>query len=239
MPSESHPIIFNQVSFAYREAPVLENISIAFEGKAVTAILGKSGSGKSTLLELINGLNVPQSGDVMLFGSKLDYDHIHTLRLQIGYVVQRFGLFPHMTVQENIILPALLKGIPKNDLRQRIRELMNMTQLPESYLSKYPHTLSGGEQQRVSLCRALLLNPPVLLMDEPFASLDYVTRHAVYRYVKEMQKTEPRTVVLVTHDWEEARLLADRFAWIENGKVKDQGGPEDLGRIKEAYLQGI
>jgi osmoprotectant transport system ATP-binding protein len=226
---------FEGVSFGYGQRRVLEDISIALPARGVTVVLGKSGSGKSTLLELINGMNVPDRGVVRVFGNALDYRNMEQHRRQTGYVVQRFGLFPHMTVGENIGLPGVLQKMPKAQVQARVVELMRKVRLPESLLPRYPYELSGGEQQRVGLCRALLLDPPLLLMDEPFASLDYATKHSIYTYFRELQRAEPRTVVLVTHDWDEARLLADHVVWVEGGRIRHHGAAGDLEIIGEAY----
>jgi len=230
--------VFEGVSFGYGHRRVLEDISVTFPAGRVTAVVGKSGSGKSTLLELINGMHVPATGVVRLSEQALDYDRIHEQRRQIGYVVQHFGLFPHMTVEENIGLPGVLQKMPAAQIRERVVELMRKIRLPESLLSRYPYALSGGEQQRVGLCRALLLDPPLLLMDEPFASLDYATKHSIYAYFRELQQAEPRTVVLVTHDWDEARLLADGVVWVDGGKIRQQGGVAELEVMGEDYRRG-
>ena len=232
-------IVFEGVSFGYGGRRVLEDISVTFPEREVTVVVGRSGSGKSTLLELINGMHTPTQGVVRLSGEALDYRRIGEQRRQIGYVVQRFGLFPHMTVLENIGLPGVLQKMPAEQIRERVLELMRKMRLPESLLSRYPYALSGGEQQRVGLCRALLLDPPLLLMDEPFASLDYATKHAIYAYFRDLQQSEPRTVVLVTHDWDEARLLADGVVWIEEGKIREQGDIGQLEAMGEAYRGSV
>lgn len=225
------------VSYGYTPLQdVLKGINISVEQSTITAILGKSGSGKSTLLQVINGMIRPREGEIRLHGSALDYQNIYALRLRIGYVVQQIGLFPHMTISENISILGRISKKPKQEVQHRIKKLVDMVQLPKTYLHKYPHELSGGEQQRAGICRALLLNPSVLLMDEPFASLDNNTKRGIYRHLLDIQKTENRTIVLVTHDWEETSVLADRFVWIENGKVKATGERADLSKLKDAYF---
>jgi len=232
-------IVFEGVSFGYGHRRVLEDISLVMPAGQVTVVVGKSGSGKSTLLELINGMHAPAQGVVRLAGEALDYARIHARRRQIGYVVQHFGLFPHMTVLENIGLPGVLQQTPAAQIRERVSELMHKMRLPEALLSRYPYALSGGEQQRVGLCRALLLDPPLLLMDEPFASLDYATKHSIYTYFRDLQRVEPRTVVLVTHDWEEAKLLADGVVWIDEGRIREKGDVASLESMGEAYRAGV
>ncbi len=215
---------------------VLKGINVSVEQSAITAVLGKSGSGKSTFLQLINGMIRPREGVVRLNGKAIDYRTIYRLRLQIGYVVQNVGLFPHMTVEENISILGRISKKPKQEIKHRVRYLIEMVQLPATYLNKFPHEISGGEQQRAGICRALLLKPSVLLMDEPFASLDNNTKRGIYHHLFEIQKRENRTIVLVTHDWEETAALADRFILIENGEVKATGGKTDLIRLRDAYF---
>ena len=228
-------IRFANISHAYGSKTVLSQIDLSFKKLTTTAILGKSGSGKSTLLQLINGLIRPTHGDLFLFGEKIEYRHITALRRKIGYVVQQVGLFPHMTIYDNISLLGRVSHAPRPHMHARIDTLLDMVQLPKAYLKKYPHELSGGEQQRAGLCRAMLLEPPVLLLDEPFASLDIGTKRNIYDHLIQIQISEPRTVVLVTHDWEEAEILADCFVWLENGEVKDNGFKDELLRIKSSY----
>jgi osmoprotectant transport system ATP-binding protein len=218
---------------------VLSDVSVAFEKNSITAILGKSGSGKSTLLQIINGMIRPSKGKVILEGQPLDYENIHALRLQMGYVVQQVGLFPHMTVRDNIELLGKISKKPTAEIQKRVEELMDMVNLPLSYLDKYPHQLSGGEQQRAGLCRAMLLRPSLLLMDEPFASLDVGTKQGIYQHLLEIQKKEKRSVVLVTHDWDESILLADNFIWIAEGKIKARGEKSELGELKNTYMSEL
>ncbi|MBC7912616.1 MAG: ATP-binding cassette domain-containing protein, partial [Pyrinomonadaceae bacterium] len=158
------------------------------------------------------------------------------LRLQIGYVIQHVGLFPHMTIHDNIKLLGKVLHKPNEQMDKRVAYLMDLVQLPLEHLNKFPHELSGGEQQRAGLCRALFLNPAMMLMDEPFASLDYSTKHGIYRHFLAMQRTEPRTIIMVTHDWEEAMILADNFVWLEKATIKASGVKADLEELKSSYL---
>lgn len=225
------------VSYGYTTGQdVLKGINVAIKESAITAILGKSGSGKSTLLQIVNGILKPREGEVRLHGRPVDYQNVYALRLQIGYVVQQIGLFPHMTIAENISILGRITKKDRQAVKERVRQLVEMVELPAAYLQKYPHELSGGEQQRAGICRALLLKPSVVLMDEPFSSLDNNTKRSIYHYLLEIQKKENRTIVLVTHDWEETCLLADRFIWIENGTVKATGDKTDLLELKGAYF---
>lgn len=232
----SPPVQFESVSLSFGDRQILMEISYAFEVDKITAILGKSGSGKTTLLQIINGIIQPKSGAVKLFGHAIDFNNIQSLRLQIGYVVQQVGLFPHMTIQSNIGLLGRIIKMSKHEIVARVKELTEIVQLPPSCLHQFPHQLSGGEQQRAGLCRSMFLNPPLLLMDEPFASLDYETKKSIYQHLQSIQQHEPRTVVLVTHDWEEALTLADRFVWIKDGIIKERGDKSDLEKLKSILL---
>ena len=229
--TESTVIKLENIAHGYTENSVLSNLSYNFAENKITAILGRSGSGKTTLLRIINGMIKPTSGLVTLFGEPNHYEAIHTLRLKIGYVIQHVGLFPHLSIQENIGLLARIVNMEKTLVLSRIHYLMDLVRLPAAYLTKYPHQLSGGEQQRVGLCRAMFLNPPVLLMDEPFASLDNETKESIYQNFVAIQQQEPRTVVLVTHNETEALTLADHFIWLKEGKIVSWGNREKLGEL--------
>lgn len=225
------------MSHRYDDTPVLTDITVSFRKDHITAVLGKSGGGKSTLLQVINGMVQPGQGEVKVFGNPIIRADIHTLRLRIGYVVQYVGLFPHMTVLENISLLGKISQQSGAVISERVRQLLDMVQLPQSFLDKYPYQLSGGEQQRVGLCRAMLLKPPVLLMDEPFASLDTVTRQGIYQHLLTIQQQEPRTIILVTHSHEEAVILCDDFIVLSNGTIQNRGTKEELTRVKNIYQE--
>jgi len=230
-------IIVREVSHRFNYKPVLTNITHSFVNKNVTAILGKSGSGKTTLLQIINGMLRPDSGTVTAFGAPLNYNQLPELRLKMGYVIQQAGLFPHISIHTNISILGIIKKLSTDFINARVSHLMELVQLPASYGTKYPHEISGGEQQRAGLCRAMFLNPPVLLMDEPFASLDYETKQGIYSHLMSIQKNEPRTVIMVTHDWDEALRLADNFLWLENGNIKAYGGKNELMRTRDTYFE--
>ncbi|MFN0203748.1 MAG: ATP-binding cassette domain-containing protein, partial [Bacteroidia bacterium] len=175
-------ISLQNVSLAYQQQEVLSDITLTFSTNKITSLLGKSGSGKSTILQLINGLLKPSKGEIFVFGESFNYLQANLIRLKIGYVVQQVGLFPHLTIAENISLLGKITQMPASAMQERLTSLMNTVQLPISYLKKYPYQLSGGEQQRAGLCRALFLKPAILLMDEPFAALDYGTKQGIYQY---------------------------------------------------------
>ncbi len=234
---ENTAVALSGVSAGYENQLVFADLTVAFSQNQITCILGRSGSGKSTLLQLINGMVRPINGSVLLFGKGLDYSRIAHQRLSIGYVVQNTGLFPHLTIQRNITLLGQIAGLPKPKLEQRLNQLMDMAQLPSAALTRYPHQLSGGEQQRVGICRALFLNPPVLLMDEPFASVDGTTKEAIFLYIKTFQASEPRTMIWVTHDWDEAENLCDQFILLEKGRISVQGQRDELPSLRVNNLQ--
>jgi osmoprotectant transport system ATP-binding protein len=182
---------------------------------------------------MINGLTLPTEGEVSLAGRLLDWREIHEIpeiRRKIGYVIQQGGLFPHLTVFQNISLTARLSGWEKERQKSRVLELLDLVNLGENFLGRYPWELSGGEQQRVGIARALMLDPPILLMDEPFGALDPITRRELQKEFLNLKKRLKKTVVLVTHDLGEAVLLADRIAVMDRGKVLQVGTSDELRR---------
>jgi osmoprotectant transport system ATP-binding protein len=221
-------IALDNVTKAYGEARALDGVTLSFPDDVTTAVVGASGSGKSTLLQLINGLVRPTSGQVRVFGKQIDYGRLPELRRQIGYAVQGTGLFPHLSVAGNITLLARLARWPRDRIRDRMATLMELVGLPESFAGRYPHELSGGQQQRVGLCRAMMLNPRVFLLDEPFGALDPITRGEIHDEFLHLQESEPRTIVLVTHDLREARRLARSIVLLHRGRVAQQGACQDL-----------
>ena len=225
------------VTRAFSERRVLDNVSLVFAKNQITALLGGSGSGKSTMLKIINGMVQPDTGVVKVFGADFDYQHAAQLRLKIGYAVQSIGLFPHLTIEENIALLGKIAQRPTSFIQERVAFLLAAVQLPDSYRKKHPYQLSGGEQQRVGLCRAFFLQPPLVLMDEPFASLDYKTKANIYEYLLELQAHEATSIILVTHQFEEAEILADAFVWINEGKVFKQGSRAALAQIKYEFKE--
>lgn len=210
----------NKVSYHYSGHVALRPVSVGFGKDKITAIIGRSGSGKSTLLQLINGLLRPSQGNITIAGAALDYHRLPETRLKIGYAVQGNGLFPHLTVQENISITGRILKQHKSKIGNRVHELLTQVGLPDAYASRYPHELSGGEQQRVALCRALFLDPPLLLMDEPFGALDPVTRYEMQQEIIQIQKRAPRTILIVTHDMREARKLADDILVLASGELQ-------------------
>jgi osmoprotectant transport system ATP-binding protein len=222
-----HQIIeLDNVRYDYTKGLTLHFPSVKFEQKKITAIIGRSGSGKSTMLQLINGLIKPVSGQVRAFNRPLNYANLQPVRLQMGYMVQGSGLFPHITVASNILMPGVIsKG--RNNTR-RLDEVMALVGLPPAFKAKFPYELSGGEQQRVGICRALFLDPPILLMDEPFGALDPVTRAEIHVEVLRLQQVTPRTILFVTHDLREAKMLSEKILVLDKGEVQQYDSVENV-----------
>ena len=233
-------IALQNVSKFYGDATALQNVDLTFTNLVTTAVVGPSGSGKSTLLQLINGLVRPDQGQVFAFGKPIDYQHLPELRLQIGYAVQGIGLFPHLTVEANITLLARLARWDAERIKARTEELMTLVNLPLSYALRYPHELSGGEQQRVGLCRAMTLNPEIFLLDEPFGALDPISRNEVQREFLHLQGSEARTIILETHDLSEALKLAQRLVVLDRGCVVQHGtGAEILENPADGFIRSF
>ena len=197
------------------------------EGENVV-LLGTSGCGKTTTLRMINRLVEASSGDVLVAGKNINSVSPEILRRSIGYVLQYNGLFPHYTVAENIaIVPNLLKW-PETKIKKRTSELLEQLHLPQEYISLYPAQLSGGEQQRVGLARALAADPPLLLMDEPFGALDAITRRNITKEFSQLEVLKNKTIVLVTHDIREAFEMGDRILLMDKGKIVQAGRATEL-----------
>lgn len=191
-------------------------------------LIGTSGCGKSTLLRMMVGLVTPDSGEVLFEGEPLTPQTINETRRRIGYMIQEGGLFPHLTVRENIAIVPRYLGQRNTDSNARITELMQITQLSSSLLDRYPRQLSGGQRQRVSLMRALMLDPDVLLLDEPLGDLDPMIRAELQQDLRDIFRELGKTVVLVTHDLAEAGFLADRVTLLRGGQIVQQGEFSDL-----------
>lgn len=221
-------ISFKNISKKYGNTSVLDDVNLDIENEKITALVGESGSGKTTLLQLVNGLTEPTSGIVEVFGEALNYDDIAAVRKKMGYAVQGGGLFPHMSVYENISVMTKLDGWTDGDIKKRVDHVIKLVNLHEELLDRYPHKLSGGQQQRVSLCRAMMLDPGLLLLDEPFSALDPITKDHIHDEFLNMQMAEPRSIMLVTHDMDEAVKLGDNIVVIDKGKIIQQGRTDDI-----------
>jgi osmoprotectant transport system ATP-binding protein len=235
------------VSYRVGNRTVLRNIDLRVEEGETLVLLGRSGSGKTTLLKTVNRLVTPTSGEVRFQGrSLLEWDPIK-LRRQIGYVIQEGGIFPHYTVERNVGLVPRLEGWPEDRVRERTAELLETLGLSFSeYGSRYPSELSGGEKQRVGIARALAADPPMLLLDEPFAALDPVTRFDAQRQFLELRTTLGKTALFVTHDVREALMLGTRIALLKDGIVEVEAPAREFTRARTpearaflATLEGV
>ena len=214
------PIItFTNVSKRYGDTVVLSEIELEIPNEQTTVIVGQSGSGKTTLLRMVNGLIKPDSGGLEVFGDLVPEENIENFRRKIGYAVQGAGLFPHVSVKENIVLIARLVGWSSQDLDERFEMLMRQMELPLDLSDRIPNELSGGQQQRVGLCRALMLKPKLLLLDEPFSAVDPLTRLELYEVVEKLISNEAVSIVMVSHDLGEAKRLGDRMVVLQNGII--------------------
>ncbi len=214
------PIItFTNVSKRYGDTVVLSEIELEIPNGQTTVIVGQSGSGKTTLLRMVNGLIKPDSGRLEVFGDLVPEENIENFRRKIGYAVQGAGLFPHVSVKENIVLIARLVGWSSQDLDDRFEMLMRQMELPLDLSDRIPNELSGGQQQRVGLCRALMLKPKLLLLDEPFSAVDPLTRLELYEVVEKLISNEAVSIVMVSHDLGEAKRLGDRMVVLQNGII--------------------
>jgi osmoprotectant transport system ATP-binding protein len=213
----------------YGAATVVDHVSLSIPRGSITVIVGTSGSGKSTLLRMINRLVEPTSGRVIISGTDTTAEPPHLLRRGIGYAIQGHGLFPHRTVAENIATVPRLLGWNAKRIQARVQELLNIFQLdPGAYAGKFPHELSGGQQQRVGVARAFAAEPAVLLMDEPFGALDPIIRAKAQDDLRDIQRRFGTTIVLVTHDIDEAFRLGDRVAVMSQGHVLQYDRPAAL-----------
>jgi osmoprotectant transport system ATP-binding protein len=229
-------IELRNVRKTYGEVVALDGVSLVMEKAKICMLLGPSGCGKSTLLRLINRLIDPDEGQILVNGrSNLEYKQ-EELRRNMGYAIQGVGLFPHMSVGENIaVVPKLYKWEEKK-IKDRIDELLELVGLPLGYASKMPRELSGGEAQRVGVARALGADPEFLLMDEPFGALDPVTRKRLQREFLEIQRRLKKTVVFVTHDINEAATLADQLVIMKAGKIVGVGTPEEIACCEDKAI---
>lgn len=207
----------------------LRDVSLTIPKERLVVIIGPSGCGKTTLLKLINLLETPTSGEVYVEDKAISTIDPVELRKTIGYVIQRIGLFPHMTIEKNAALVPNLKGWLKEKTTARIHELMKMVGLePDQFLRKYPLELSGGQQQRIGVVRALAANPDIILMDEPFSALDPISREQLQYEIKYLQEKIKKTIIFVTHDIDEALKIADMIVVMKDGMIEQVGTPAEI-----------
>lgn len=221
-------IEFHGVSKVFAGHPAVKDLTLELREGAFSVLVGTSGSGKSTTLKMINRLLEPDRGTIRFAGEDIRQQPVLTLRRRMGYAIQSIGLFPHWTVAQNIATVLQLEKWSRGKINERVDELMALLGLDASLRDRYPHQLSGGQQQRVGVARALAANPQVLLMDEPFGALDPVTRGALQAEMSRIHRILGRTIVLVTHDIDEALRLADRLVLMDHGEVVQQGTPLEL-----------
>jgi osmoprotectant transport system ATP-binding protein len=215
-------------SFDGGRTQAVADVSLAIEAGGFVALVGGSGSGKTTTLKTINGLIAPDSGEVRVAGEPVGAAEPHRLRRKIGYVFQEVGLFPHLTVAENIGMTPRLLGWPKAEITARTAELLDLVSLPRDFAGRPPSALSGGQRQRVGVARALAARPAIMLMDEPFGALDPLTRDALGAEYRRLHDQLGLTTLMVTHDVTEAVLLADRIVIMARGAVLAEGPPAAL-----------
>lgn len=223
------PIIeFKNIKKVYGDNVAVDTANLAIEAGEFICFIGTSGSGKTTLMRMINRMLNPTEGKILFDGKDIAAMNPIHLRRQIGYVIQNIGLMPHMTIYENITLvPKLLKW-PEEKKKAKAKELIELVELPESFLDRYPSELSGGQQQRIGVIRALAADQDVILMDEPFGALDPITREGIQDLVKTLQEKMGKTIVLVTHDMDEALKLASRIVVMDNGQMVQVATPDDI-----------
>lgn len=207
----------------------LKDISLVFPTHKLTVVIGPSGCGKTTLMRMVNKLEKPTSGDIFIDEKSItDLEEVQ-LRRSIGYVIQRIGLFPHMTIAKNVSLVPRLLEWPEEKTEKRVEELLELVGLdPKIYKERYPLELSGGQQQRVGVVRALAGNPNIILMDEPFSALDPISREQLQDDLRNLQQEIQKTIVFVTHDMDEALKIADSIIVMRDGKVEQIGTPQEL-----------
>ncbi|GAB3533338.1 hypothetical protein GCM10027443_18670 [Pontibacter brevis] len=222
-------IRLHNVTKKFGDLMAVDDVTLEVKKGETLVLLGTSGCGKTTTLKLINRLEELTAGNIEVAGTDIRQQKPEELRRKIGYVIQGAGLFPHYTVQENIAVVPRLLHWNKSKTRQRTLEVLELLRIPyQKYLSKYPHELSGGQQQRVGLARALVADPPVILMDEPFGALDPITRNSIRREFKDIEALRHKTTVMVTHDIEEAFALGDRICLMDDGKMQQVGTTQEL-----------
>jgi osmoprotectant transport system ATP-binding protein len=223
-------IAFEGVSKSFDEGRdfAVRDVSFSVASQAFVALVGDSGSGKTTLLKMINRLIEPDQGTIRVAGESVQSMAGYSLRRRIGYVFQGIGLFPHMSVAENIGITPLLLDWQQADIDARTAELIDLVELPRNYLSRMPSELSGGQRQRVGVARALAARPSIMLMDEPFGALDPVTRDTLGSEYRRLHERMGLTTVMVTHDVMEAVLLGDRIIVVRQGEIVADGDPYEL-----------
>jgi len=228
------------VSKHYGAQAALDGVGLSVGEGEFVALVGGSGSGKTTLLKTINGLIRPDVGQVAVAGEAIGATPAHLVRRRIGYVFQEVGLFPHLTVAENIGVTPRLLGWDRARIAARVAELLELVALPRDLAGRPPAALSGGQRQRVGVARALAAEPRLMLMDEPFGALDPVTRDALGADYRALHERLGLTTIMVTHDMAEAVLLADRIVVLKSGRILADGAPADLlARSRDPHVRAL
>ena len=233
----SSVVEFRAVSYGYSGRMAVDGLDLAIRQGETVALVGRSGAGKSTLLKLTNRLLVPHSGSVLVEGRDTrEWDPIR-LRRRTGYVLQDIGLFPHLTIEQNVALVPRLEGWPASEMRARTEELLALVGLSDGFARRWPRELSGGQRQRVGVARALAVKPPVLLMDEPFGALDAITRAELQREFQRIQRELQQTALLVTHDMAEAFALGNRVGLLDEGRLIVCDTPDVVQRSSDPRVR--
>lgn len=221
-------ITVESVSKSFNGKKAVDSISFQANDQEVLVLLGTSGCGKTTTLKMINRLIEADSGNILIDGKNIQSQKVEDVRMGIGFVMQHSGLFPHYTIQQNIaVVPDLLKWSKKRTT-ERTLELLHKLHLSEELLSRFPNELSGGQQQRVGIARALIAASPVLLMDEPFGALDTITKADIHSEFKSLEELKNKTIILVTHDVQEAFDLGHKICLMDKGKIIQTGTPKEM-----------
>ena len=237
-------IAFHSVSYGVGGRHVLQSFDLEVAPGETLVLLGRSGAGKTTILKMVNALLVPSSGEVFVEGRSTKSWDVIRLRRRIGYVIQESGLFPHLTVAENVGIVPELEGWPAPKIASRVDELLGRVGLPpEDFRARFPRQLSGGQKQRVGVARALAADPSILLLDEPFGALDPVTRLDLQREFQSLRKSLGKTSLFVTHDVREALALATRIALLREGRIEVLAPPREFlkadGAEARTFLAGL
>lgn len=229
-------ILVKEASVRLSENFYLKDISYEFSHSQVYALLGESGSGKSTLLRAITGLLALDRGRIEVDGLEVCEQNLKTLSQRVGFMPQSYGLFPHMTVRENVCIQAKLLGLSTREINERLQEMMDLVRMPSEQLEKYPSQMSGGQRQRVALMRCMFLNQPVFLFDEPLSALDMKTKTEILKEWYSLFTQLKKLVIIVTHSLFEAKMLGDQILVMKNGELKESGSYKELSENKDSLL---
>ena len=219
-------ITFSHIHKNYDGKEIIADLNLTIESGTFLTIIGTSGSGKTTVLKMINGLVLPDKGEIRIDGKNIADENLIALRRNIGYVIQGNILFPHLSVAENIAYVLVLKNYSKSDISRIVAEKLQLVNLAPELAERFPHELSGGQQQRVGIARALAANPNIILMDEPFGALDSITRKQLQHELKALHQLSGATIVFVTHDITEALTLGTKVLVLDKGVIQQYDTPE-------------